>query len=170
MSKNLLCTHLGNYVGCLHGIIGGGILILIPAFVLIRLEHEEFRGCCPYENHRRNCALLASVLVSCVGILGAGYCFIIAALTLAHEPYCYSTDDTCCHHVSAANGGYQCDNSGSCQCQEPRHVVQWNIAFSSILLILSGIELILCTIQIIQGCLGGAWAVCHGCDKQRCPC
>ncbi|XP_016847556.1 transmembrane 4 L6 family member 1 [Anolis carolinensis] len=143
---------------------------MIPAFVFIRLQHEQFRGCCPYEIHRQNCAMLASILVACIGILGAGYCFIISALTLAHEPYCYSTDKARCHHLPADKEGIQFDHLDSCHCQQPKYITDWKTGFSSVLLVLSGIELALCALQIINGCIGGAWAVCQGGDKERCPC
>ncbi|XP_053243441.1 transmembrane 4 L6 family member 1-like [Podarcis raffonei] len=148
-------NHLSRYVGCLHGIVGGGILVLIPAFVLIGLENEGcFHGCFPHEHYGRNCALLASVVVAAVGILGAGYCFIISALALAERPYCYCTDDhSGCYPFLNTHGGYLC--------HEPRHIVTWNVTLFAILLVLSGIEIIICTIHIIRGCLGGACAVCH---------
>uniref|UniRef100_A0ABM5FVE4 Transmembrane 4 L6 family member 1-like n=1 Tax=Pogona vitticeps TaxID=103695 RepID=A0ABM5FVE4_9SAUR len=102
-------VHLNTYVGCLHGIIGGGILVMIPACVFIGLEHQHFHDCCPRENHRRNCALLASVCLACIGLLGAGYCFIISALGIANEPHCFPVDDkTGCHHSLDSARGQMC--------------------------------------------------------------
>ncbi|XP_062988047.1 transmembrane 4 L6 family member 1-like [Elgaria multicarinata webbii] len=155
-------NQLSKYVGCLHGIIGGGLLVLIPAFAFIGLEHDHFHGCVPHENYRRNCALLASVIVACVGIFGAGYCFIISALALAEGPYCYCEDDRVwCYPFSHSAGGYLPQHPNWTGCREPRNVFTWNVTLFSILLVLSGIELIICIIQVIHGCIGGAWVVCH---------
>ncbi|XP_078245145.1 transmembrane 4 L6 family member 1 [Pogona vitticeps] len=156
-------VHLNTYVGCLHGIIGGGILVMIPACVFIGLEHQHFHDCCPRENHRRNCALLASVCLACIGLLGAGYCFIISALGIANEPHCFPVDDkTGCHHSLDSARGYHNDHPELCPCPEyTNNAATWNICLFCISLILSGIEAILCAIHIINGCIGGAWAVCH---------
>uniref|UniRef100_A0A8D0B6P7 Transmembrane 4 L six family member 1 n=1 Tax=Salvator merianae TaxID=96440 RepID=A0A8D0B6P7_SALMN len=156
-------NYLSRYVGCLHGIIGGGILVLVPACVFIGLEHYHFPGCPVHEQYSRNCALLTSVLAACVGIFGAAYCFIISILALAHGPYCYSVHDHgWCYPFSDTSGGYLLKHSSWSDCQEPRDIVKWNVTLFSILLILSGIELIICTIQAINGCIGGAWAICCG--------
>ncbi|XP_044288960.1 transmembrane 4 L6 family member 1-like [Varanus komodoensis] len=158
---------LGNYVGCLHGIIGGGLLVLISACVFIGLEHDHFHGCCPQENCRRSCAMLAIVILGCVGILGAGYCFIISALALARGPCCYCEDDRAwCYPFFDPAGGHVLQNPN---CGEPRSTVTWNVTLFSILLVLSAVELILCIVQVVYGCLGGACASCHG-HKEDCPC
>uniref|UniRef100_A0A452IFF0 Uncharacterized protein n=1 Tax=Gopherus agassizii TaxID=38772 RepID=A0A452IFF0_9SAUR len=55
---------LSKYVACLHGIIGGGILIFLPAAVFIGLEHDNCCGCCGHENCGKSCAIgPGSVLV-----------------------------------------------------------------------------------------------------------
>lgn len=46
------------------------------------------------------------------------------------------------------------------ECQEPQNIVQWNVTLFSILLVLGGIEFILCFIQIINGILGGLCGLC----------
>uniref|UniRef100_A0A8D2LPB7 Transmembrane 4 L six family member 1 n=1 Tax=Varanus komodoensis TaxID=61221 RepID=A0A8D2LPB7_VARKO len=146
---------LGNYVGCLHGIIGGGLLVLISACVFIGLEHDHFHGCCPQENCRRSCAMLAIVILGCVGILGAGYCFIISALALARGPCCYCEDDRVLWATETT------------WASKPRSTVTWNVTLFSILLVLSAVELILCIVQVVYGCLGGACASCHGHKEVR---
>lgn len=46
------------------------------------------------------------------------------------------------------------------ECQEPQNIVQWNVTLFSILLVLGGIEFILCFIQIINGIIGGLCGLC----------
>ncbi|XP_053167371.1 transmembrane 4 L6 family member 1 isoform X2 [Hemicordylus capensis] len=154
-------NYLGKYVGCLHGIIGGGLLVLVPAFTFIGIEYDHCRGCFHHENHGRSCSLIASIVVACVGILGAGYCFIISALALAHGPYCYTRDvhSGCCPF---SDSRYLMEHADWPLCQDPRAIVKWNVTLFSILLALSGIELILCTIQIINACIGGVCTACNG--------
>lgn len=47
-------------------------------------------------------------------------------------------------------------------CREPKYIVHWNVTLFSLLLIMSAYEMILCIVQIVHGCVGGAWTVCHG--------
>uniref|UniRef100_A0A8C3UAM8 Transmembrane 4 L six family member 1 n=1 Tax=Catharus ustulatus TaxID=91951 RepID=A0A8C3UAM8_CATUS len=142
--------HLSKYVECLHGILGGGFLVLIPAAVFIGLHSDDGCGCFGREGCGKSCAVLTSVLAAFVGILGSGYCIIISALGLSQGPYFFC--------------------SGGCYlfpmytwwsaCQEPQNIVQWNVTLFSILLVLGGIEFILCFIQIINGILGGLCGLC----------
>lgn len=46
------------------------------------------------------------------------------------------------------------------ECQEPQNIVQWNVTLFSILLVLGGVEFILCFMQIINGILGGLCGLC----------
>uniref|UniRef100_A0A8D0GQW2 Transmembrane 4 L six family member 1 n=1 Tax=Sphenodon punctatus TaxID=8508 RepID=A0A8D0GQW2_SPHPU len=156
-------NHLSKYVECLHCIIGGGLLVLVPALVFIRLEHAHCHGCCDHEHCGKDWAMLASVAAAALGILGSGYCFIISALGLSYGPYCYSNaHESWCSPFTDSSGGYLLDHSCWSDCQEPHNVVQWNVTLFAILLILSGIELILCTIQVIKCCVGGHHSYCRG--------
>uniref|UniRef100_A0A8C8R5Y6 Transmembrane 4 L six family member 1 n=1 Tax=Pelusios castaneus TaxID=367368 RepID=A0A8C8R5Y6_9SAUR len=157
---------LSKYVGCLHGIIGGGILIFLPAAVFIGLEHENCCGCGGHENCGKSCAMLSSVLAALIGILGSGYCFIISALGLSHGPYCLSSiEENWVYPFTNSSGGYLLERDRWSECREPRNVVEWNLTLFSILLVFGGIELILCSIQVINGFLGGVCGVC--CNREE---
>lgn len=68
-----------------------------------------------------------------------------------------------CHNVSMfliAVYRYLFEYNKWSKCQEPQNIVQWNITLFSILLVLGGIEFILCFIQIINGILGGLCGLC----------
>ncbi|XP_065412982.1 transmembrane 4 L6 family member 1 isoform X1 [Chrysemys picta bellii] len=157
---------LSKYVTCLHGIIGGGILIFLPAAVFIGLEHDNCCGCCGHENCGKSCAMLSSVLAAFIGILGSGYCFIISALGLSHGPYCLSAvEQNWVYPFTNASGGYLLEHDRWSECREPRNIVEWNLTLFSILLVFGGIELILCSIQVINGFLGGICGVC--CNREE---
>ncbi|KAK2538577.1 Tm4sf1 [Columba guinea] len=153
--------HLGKYVECLHGILGGGILVLVPATVFIGLHSGDGCGCCGHESCGKGCAMLSSVLAAFVGILGSGYCVIISALGLSHGPYCFThLERNWVYPFAGSSGGYLFEYNKWSECQEPQNIVQWNVTLFSILLVVGGIEFILCFIQIINGIVGGLCGLC----------
>lgn len=153
-------NHLSKYVWFFSGIIGGGLLIFLPAFVFIGLEHEDCCGCCGSENCGKRCAMLSSVLAALIGIAGSGYCVIVAALGLATGPVCLDSNFNWNYTFSSTEGQYLLDKNSWSQCIEPQHAVEWNISLFSILLALGGIEFILCLVQVINGMLGGICGYC----------
>ncbi|XP_009863435.1 PREDICTED: transmembrane 4 L6 family member 1 [Apaloderma vittatum] len=153
--------HLGKYVECLHGILGGGLMVLIPAAVLIGLHNDDCCGCYGHEDCGKGCAMLSSALAAFVGILGSGYCIIISALGLSHGPYCFTRlERNWIYPFTQSSGGYLLEYNKWSACQEPQNIVQWNVTLFSILLVLGGLEFILCFIQIINGILGGLCGLC----------
>ncbi|XP_021400608.2 transmembrane 4 L6 family member 1 isoform X2 [Lonchura striata] len=160
--------HLSKYVECLHGILGGGFLVLVPAAVLIGLHNEDCCGCFGHEGCGKSCAMLSSVLAAFVGILGSGYCIIISALGLSQGPYCLThLERNWIYPFTDSSGGYLFEYNKWSECQEPQNIVQWNITLFSILLVLGGIEFILCFIQIINGILGGLYGLCCSHEEVR---
>ncbi|XP_020836571.1 transmembrane 4 L6 family member 1 [Phascolarctos cinereus] len=157
--------HLSRFVWFFSGIVGGGLLMLLPAFVFIGLEEEDCCGCCGHENCGKSCAMLSSVLAALVGIAGSGYCVIIAALGLAEGPRCLDRYGQWNYTFAPTNGNYLTDPSQWSKCIEPKNIVQWNVTLFSILLALGAIEFILCLIQIINGILGGICGFC--CPHQQ---
>ncbi|VTJ65751.1 Hypothetical predicted protein [Marmota monax] len=157
--------HLSRFVWFFSGIVGGGVLMLLPAFVFIGLEEEDCCGCCGQENCGKRCAMLSSVLAALIGIAGSGYCVIVAALGLAEGPLCQDYLGQWNYTFAKTEGQYLMDTSTWSECREPRHIVEWNVTLFSILLALGGIEFILCLIQIINGVLGGICGYC--CSRQQ---
>uniref|UniRef100_A0A8V0X9Q6 Transmembrane 4 L six family member 1 n=1 Tax=Gallus gallus TaxID=9031 RepID=A0A8V0X9Q6_CHICK len=158
--------HLSKYVECLHGILGGGLLVLIPAAVFIGLHNDDCCGCFGHKNCGKSCAMLSSVLAACVGILGSGYCIIISALGLSQGPYCFThVERNWIYPFTESSGGYLLEYNEWSKCQEPQNIVQWNVTLFSILLVLGGIEFILCSIQIVNGILGGVCRLCCSSDE-----
>ncbi|OBS69665.1 hypothetical protein A6R68_01794 [Neotoma lepida] len=80
--------HLSRFVWYFAGIAGGGMLMLPPAFVFIGLEDDGCCGWCSCESYGKGCTMLSSVMAALIGIVGSGYCVIVAALGLAEGPKC----------------------------------------------------------------------------------
>ncbi|KAG7456917.1 hypothetical protein MATL_G00240980 [Megalops atlanticus] len=148
---------LTQYVWYFTGIVGGGILMFLPAFVFMNIG--DCGGCCGNEGCGKSCAMLGSVLAALIGLAGSGYCFIISALALAQGPRCL-TFLGWDYPFANGNGKYLTDHDTWSACLEPAHVVEWNITLWSILLALSGLEVIICAIQVINGLLG---CLCGSC-------
>ncbi|XP_023788468.1 transmembrane 4 L6 family member 1 isoform X2 [Cyanistes caeruleus] len=139
-----------------------GILqVLIPAAVFIGLHNDDCCECFGHEGGGKSCAILSSVLAAFVGILGSGYCITISALGLSQGPYCFThLERNWIYPFTDSSGGYLFEYNKWSECQEPQNIVQWNVTLFSILLVLGGIEFILCFIQIINGILGGLCGLC----------
>uniref|UniRef100_A0ABI7XZE3 Transmembrane 4 L six family member 1 n=2 Tax=Felis catus TaxID=9685 RepID=A0ABI7XZE3_FELCA len=158
-------NHLSRFVWFFSGIVGGGLLMFLPAFVFIGLEQDDCCGCCGHENCGKRCAMLSSVLAALIGIAGSGYCVIVAALGLAEGPVCRDSFGQWNYTFANTDGQYLLDTSTWSQCTEPKHIVEWNVSLFSILLALGGIEFILCLIQVINGVMGGICGYC--CSRQQ---
>ncbi|KAF3827217.1 hypothetical protein GH733_002703, partial [Mirounga leonina] len=188
-------NHLSRFVWFFSGIVGGGLLMFLPAFVFMGLEEDDCCGGCGHENCGKRCAvgapapvggngpwdaaaatrahfrsfssrqMLSSALAALIGIAGSGYCVIVAALGLAEGPQCLDTFGHWNYTFANTDGGYLLDTSTWSQCLEPKHVVEWNVSLFSILLALGGLEFILCLIQVINGMMGGICGYC--CSRQQ---
>ncbi|KAM4694174.1 transmembrane 4 L6 family member 1 [Discoglossus pictus] len=159
-------NQLTKYVWFFEGIAGAGLLMLIPAFVFIGLEHEDCCGCCGNENCGKSCAMLSSIFAALIGLVGSAYCLIVSAVGLYEGPKCWNGSqwDTI---FKDTNGRYLTDHNSWSQCIEPKNVVVWNVTLFSILIGLSGIQIILCLIQIINGLIGGICGMCCCQEKQQ---
>ncbi|XP_066203103.1 transmembrane 4 L6 family member 1 [Saccopteryx leptura] len=152
--------HLSQFVWYFSGIVGGGLLILPPAFVFMGLEQGDCCGCCGNVDCGKRCAMLSSVVAALVGIAGSGYCVIVAALGLVAGPVCRDAYNQWNYTFGYTEGEYLFDKSMWSQCVEPKNGVEWNISLFSILLALGGFEFILCVVQVINGMLGGICGYC----------
>ncbi|KFQ30756.1 Transmembrane 4 L6 family member 1, partial [Merops nubicus] len=153
--------HLSKYVECLNGILGGGILVLIPAAVFICLYSEDCCGCFGREGCGKGCAILSAALSAFIGMLGSGYCVIISALGLSYGPYCFSRlQRRWIYPFADSSGSYLLDYDRWSECQEPYNIVQWNITFFSLLIVFGVLEFLLCLAQIIRGMFGGLCGLC----------
>ncbi|XP_006149781.1 transmembrane 4 L6 family member 18 [Tupaia chinensis] len=138
---------LSNYVWYFEGLCFSGVMMLIVAAVLLVLESDTYRWC-KRENCSKRYMALLSTIFSALGIAFSGYCLVMSALSLVQGPYChtlngweYAFEDTA--------GRFLTDSSIWIQCLEPAHVVEWNIILFSILITLSGLQVIVCLIKVV---------------------
>ncbi|KAG7327882.1 hypothetical protein KOW79_009488 [Hemibagrus wyckioides] len=144
--------HLSMYVWSFMGIGGGGIVIFITAFTFLSM------GKCADSCGTESCAMCGSVLASLIGLAGSGYCFIVSALAMVEGPLCLK--ETWITPFQNDGGKYLFDHKSWSQCNQPAHIVEWNVTLLSILLGLSLIEFLICLVQFISGLVS---AVCRPC-------
>uniref|UniRef100_UPI00398EA753 transmembrane 4 L6 family member 5 n=1 Tax=Pristiophorus japonicus TaxID=55135 RepID=UPI00398EA753 len=154
-------NHITLQVWLMAGIVGGGLFILCPGCAAVRAGGK---GCCGAGCCGNRCRMLRSVISSIFGILGSGYCLIVSATALAHGPLCnVGTEDWQYPFLDRADGvNYLANQTLWTICNQPPNIVMWHIVLFSILLGSSVLELALCTLQVINGCLG---VCCGDCRK-----
>ncbi|XP_014987244.1 transmembrane 4 L6 family member 18 isoform X1 [Macaca mulatta] len=138
---------LTNYVWYFEGICFSGVMMLIVATVLLVLENNKNYKCCQSENCSKKYVTLLSIIFSSLGIAFSGYCLVISALGLIQGPYCRTLDGWE-YAFEGTAGRFLTDSSIWIQCLEPAHVVEWNIILFSILITLSGLQVIICLIRV----------------------
>ncbi|KAL4608194.1 transmembrane 4 L6 family member 1-like [Arapaima gigas] len=151
--------NLTRFVWFFSGIAGGGLLMVFPAAAFMNLGDCD--GCCGSQVYGKSCVMLSSVVAALMGLAGSSYCFVTSALALTEGPYCNTTAGWQSPFANQS-GAYLTDRSQWSVCQEPLHVVEWNVGLFSVLLALSGVEALICAVQVISGLLGGLCrACCH---------
>ncbi|XP_062987551.1 transmembrane 4 L6 family member 18 [Elgaria multicarinata webbii] len=139
---------LTNYVWYFEGICFSGIMMLMLAALLIILDQDTFHRCCQNESCTKTYRRFISVVLALLGIAFSGYSLIISTLGLVQGPYCrtltgwqYPFKDTA--------GSYLMEHTSWSQCSEPAYVVEWNIILFSILIALSGLQILICFLKVI---------------------
>ncbi|XP_014587398.1 transmembrane 4 L6 family member 18 isoform X2 [Equus przewalskii] len=122
--------------------------MLIVAAVLLVLENNNNCKCCQSENCSKKYMTLLSIIFSALGIACSGYCLVISALGLVQGPYCRTLHGWE-YAFEGTAGRFLTDSSLWIQCLEPAHVVEWNIILFSILIALSGLQVIVCLIRVV---------------------
>ncbi|KAM4749203.1 transmembrane 4 L6 family member 5-like [Rhinophrynus dorsalis] len=165
----------------LGGIIGGGVLVLIPA---IHIQATGKKGCC---NNR--CGMFLSILFAAIGCAGGVYSLAVSILGMVYGPVCeYSpssiqnittTTDTYAvattpsfvwgrpfqHELENFNDQNYLFNKDLWNiCENPKGVTEFNIILFSIILAASAIEVVLCAVQIINGLMGCLCGTCQNKD------
>lgn len=62
------------------------------------------------------------------------------------------------------NGSYLVNQTLWSYCEEPKNVVMWHVVLFSILLGMGVLQMVLCGIQVVNGCLG---CVCGDCRDSK---
>ncbi|NWH64201.1 T4S1 protein, partial [Geococcyx californianus] len=171
--KYLVEGHISKQAKVMPGIWGGGITVLLAA-AHVTAVGWRCAGCSDCGT-RRN-AFISAVL-SKLALLGAAACFVISGVGLTNGPLCFYNAST----HSSAHGilwGYPFVDSISQEpdrtenylynpqtwstCLEPVGIVVWNVVLFSLLLLISAAEMVLASLQILNGCLGFLCGFCEG--------
>lgn len=143
--------HITEEVKYMGGLVGGGVLVLLPA-LYIHLTGTQ--GCCG-----NRCGMFLSIAFAAVGVVGALYSLAVAALGLQNGPLCKGLLiwDT---PFKGGDSKYLTDSSMWGICREPKDVVQFNIGLFTTLVVTSCLQVIFCLIQMINGLFGCLCGTC----------
>ncbi|XP_070710685.1 transmembrane 4 L6 family member 1 [Pempheris klunzingeri] len=141
------------------GLIGGGIMILIPA---IHIHLTSAKKCCA-----NRCGMFLSIGFAAAGVAGSLYSLTVAALGLVNGPLCQwlnESDSTLQWGTPFANssGSYLTDKDMWKWCLIPENVVEFNVGLFATLLMSACVSLVLCLIQMINGLFGCLCGTCSG--------
>nr|XP_023680502.1 transmembrane 4 L6 family member 5-like [Paramormyrops kingsleyae]XP_023680503.1 transmembrane 4 L6 family member 5-like [Paramormyrops kingsleyae] len=133
------------------GLVGGGILVLIPAI------HIHSTGTMGLFANR--CGMFLSIALAAVGVIGALYSLTVAVLGIVNGPTCrglilWGTP------FKDRQDSYLNNRNLWSLCREPSNVVEFNLGLFSILLGASILELLLCGFQMVNGLFGCLFGTC----------
>ncbi|XP_068020034.1 transmembrane 4 L6 family member 19 [Melanerpes formicivorus] len=171
----LLEGHISKHAKAVPGIWGGGITVLLAA-THITAVGWQCAGCSDCGT-RRN-AFISAVL-SKLALLGAAACFVLSGVGLTNGPLCFYNTFTHGGGNDTLWGYPFLDAVGQVPdlrtenylhnrhtwniCLEPEGIVIWNTVLFSLLLLISAAEMVLASLQILNGCLG---CLCGFCEKK----
>nr|XP_055177756.1 transmembrane 4 L6 family member 4 [Nyctereutes procyonoides] len=153
--------HLSEEVWFFGGILGSGVLMIFPALVFLGLRNNDCCGCCGNESCGKRFAMFTSTIFAVIGFLGAGYSFVISAISINRGPKCLMDNSTWGYPFH--DGDYLNDEALWSKCLKPEDVVPWNLTLFSILLVVGAIQMLLCVIQVVNGLLGTLCGDCQCC-------
>ncbi|NXB26967.1 T4S4 protein, partial [Rhagologus leucostigma] len=153
-------AHITDEVWYFGGILGSGVLMILPALVFLGLQNNDCCGCCGNRSCGKRFAMFSSIIFAAVGVLGAGYCFILSAVALNKGPKCYTGE---VWNYPFQDGNYLADYALWNLCDSPENIVPWHLTLFSLLLVMSGIQGVLCGIQVVNGLFGTLCGDCKCC-------
>ncbi|XP_041919699.1 transmembrane 4 L6 family member 1 [Alosa sapidissima] len=168
-TKYLLEGHLTSEARWSTGIWASGVLVLVAARVFVSSASKK--GFCGFRT-----AMICQVGYTCVALAAAGFCFLTSGKGLYKGPQCLynSTQGPVwgTPHWQMSSSAprserlyiYEPDHWAS-TCIEPRRVVLWNVSLFTILMVASGIQAVLCAVNIINSLLGVLCGPSFGINK-----
>ncbi|XP_041808542.1 transmembrane 4 L6 family member 5-like isoform X2 [Chelmon rostratus] len=148
--------HITREVKYMGGLVGGGLLVLIPA-LYINLTGRQ--GCCG-----NRCGMFLSILLAAVGVAGGLYSFIVALAGVGNGPLC-KYKDSWTTPFKKSNWTYLSDFELWADCIKPENVVMFNTTLFVTLIAASCVQMLLCAVQMINGLFGCLCGTCH--DKEE---
>ncbi|XP_053167762.1 transmembrane 4 L6 family member 1-like [Hemicordylus capensis] len=144
----LEASRITDLVWFFHGILGAGILIFLPAVMMLGAGGA---GWCA-----NRCGMLLSILFAVLGAAGGVYCVIISSLGLINGPLCDVGDEVYIYPFRNDTfvDNYLFNTTTWSICKKPENIILWNIVLFSLLLAIGTIEAVLCLIQVINGLVG----------------
>ncbi|XP_056426171.1 transmembrane 4 L6 family member 5-like [Hyla sarda] len=150
----------------LGGFFGSGLLVLIPAICI------QYTGRHGKLNNR--VGMLVSIVLAAVAVCGSIYGFVTSLLGLLHGPQCYyqfiSGDRRWTSPFKREweylelERSYLFHREVWSRCTIPVGVVEFNVILFSTIMVASAVQVVLCTIQMINGLLG---FLCGTCQRRR---
>ncbi|XP_054482222.1 transmembrane 4 L6 family member 4-like [Anoplopoma fimbria] len=147
--------HITEEVKYMGGLVGGGLMVLIPA-IYINFTGEQ--GCCG-----NRFGMFLSIAFAAVGVAGGLYSFIVAVVGIGNGPYCV-VNGTWTTPFKNSNATYLTEKHSWGMCTEPKDVVQFNSGLFFTLIVTSLLQMLLCGIQMINGLFG---CLCGACIKNE---
>ncbi|XP_063060325.1 transmembrane 4 L6 family member 1 [Engraulis encrasicolus] len=152
-TKYLVESHLTSEARWATGVWASGVVILVAARAFISSGNKT--GCCGFR-----AAMVCQAGYTCVAVAAAGFCFLTCGKGLVQGPLCLYNST----RGPTWGTPFFPDNSKrlyvydperwDSACIEPRNVVLWNVSLFTVLMTISGIQAILCTVNIINSLLG----------------
>ncbi|KAM9359415.1 transmembrane 4 L6 family member 5 [Symphorus nematophorus] len=150
----LLERHVTREATWATGLWGSGLMALVAARAFI--QSSKTQGCCAFRSQ-----MLCQVLHSSVCLLAAGFCCLVSATGLSQGPLCLynstsgPTWGVPLQPVPDSHPSYLYNRTlWSGVCVEPRGVVQWNLVLFSVMGSVSGLQTLLCGVNILNSLLG----------------
>ncbi|NXN06794.1 T4S1 protein, partial [Indicator maculatus] len=177
--------HISKHAKAMPGVWGGGVTVLLAATHITAVGWRPPNLWSPPTLPPGYCTqAFISAVLSKLALLGAAACFVLSGVGLTNGPLCFYNASThgggneplwgypfldagrILHHLlspSCRTENYLHNHHTWSICLEPEGIVIWNTVLFSLLLLISAAEMVLASLQILNGCLG---CLCGFCEKK----